>query len=65
MAGLKRSNHCNYENNNSSRQVQTFNSLLGFVILFVNQKALIQTFIPVLCVQNNLCEFTAQEHKFR
>ena len=64
MADLMHSNHCNYENNNS-RQVQTFNSLLRFVILFVYQKALLQTFIPVLCLQNNLCEFTAQEHKFR
>ena len=25
MAGLKGSNHCKYENNNNSRQVQTFN----------------------------------------
>ena len=33
--------------------------------IFVYQKAWIQYFTPVFLLQNNLCEFTAWEHKFK
>ena len=45
-----------------------YNSVNNFddlQIYFMYQKALVRTFTPAFWLQNNLCEFTAREHKLK
>ena len=45
--------------------IMSYGRISFIIILFVNQKALIQTFQTSIWQWNNLCKFTTFEHEFK